>query len=258
MRTEEFISSISGISHGDERFIELKRGLPIGLDSAEEIVLSQKRKKPCTTRGTFVTGVGKEGFILRLMITMSCLYESNEASFLVLSPNAVYSELLRLKNIDVTVPYVRTKTDLDMATQTLRELLLQREFGKGYPHLFIVLDGLEELPECNQNGDLAEYRELLDMFIRREDVDVICGAELMKSIFRGYPGAFVGIGNCLITLRENGKADVTYVGEDASLSLPTPIVYPNTPSISETVIYLNTLNATVGEMEELYVDKGEI
>ena len=247
MRSEEFISSISGMSHDDNRFEELKRGLPLGLDTEGDIVLSQKRKKPVNCRGTFVTGVGKEGFILRLLITMSCLYERDEACFIVLSPNTVYAELLRFKNIDLTVPYVRGKADLDAVMQTLREILLEREYGKGYPHLFIVLDGLEELPECNKGGDLEEYRAFLDLLARREDVDVICGAELMKSIFSGYPGAFMGIGNCLVTIRENGKADVTYAADDASLSLPTPMSYPNEPTVAETVIYLNALSASVGD-----------
>ena len=124
---------------------------------------------------------------------------------------------------------------------TIKELLAQREDGKGYPHLFIVLDGLEELGESDRNSDLEEYRNIFDLFTRREDVDVICGTELMRSIFSGYPGAFVGVGNCLVSLREDGKADVTYVNDDATLSLPIPVHYPNEPSVMETIIYLNAL-----------------
>ena len=124
MRSEEFISSISGMSHDDNRFEEMKKGLPLGLDSEGEVILSQKRKKPVNCRGTFVTGAGKEGFILRLLITASCLYEREEAFFVVLSPNPIYAELLRLKNMDLTVPYVRGKADLDAVAQTLREILL--------------------------------------------------------------------------------------------------------------------------------------
>ena len=241
MRAEELISKVSGLSREDERFEEMKNGLPLGLDSTDGIVLAQKRKRPYTLRNTCVTGVGTSNFIRRFLITVSCLYDKGEACFFIISPKTEYGELLRLKSMDVTVPYIRTKADLDMAVLTIKELLAQREEGEGYPHLFIVLDGLEELEDCNRNGDLEEYRNIFDLFTRREDVDMICGAELMRSIFSGFPGAFVGVGNCLISLREDGRADVTYVNEDASMSLPIPVHYPNEPSVMETVIYLNAL-----------------
>ena len=70
---------------------------------------------------------------------------------------------------------------------------------------------------------------------------MICGTDLMRSIFSGFPGAFVGVGNCLVSLREEGKADVTYVNDDASMSLPIPIHYPSAPLVMETIIYLNAL-----------------
>ena len=244
MRSEEFISSVSGMSKDDDRFEELKKGLPLGQDSAGNIVLAQKREKPLTFRNTCITGNGRSGFIRRFLITVSCLYEKSEACFFVLSPHTEYGDLLRLKSMDITAPYIRLKSDLDMAVETLKELFRQRESGEGYPRLFLVLDGLEELPDCNRNGDLEEYREIFDLLSRREDIDVICGAELMKSIFSGYPGAFVGVGTCLVTIREECKADVTYVGDDASLSLPTPMIYPSEPSVTETVIFLNSLPAS--------------
>ena len=241
MRAEEFISKVSGMSREDERFEELKNGLPLGLDSTDGVVLSQKRKRPYTLRNTCVTGVGRSNFIRRFLITVSCLYEKAEACFFIISPKMEYGELLRLKSMDITVPYIRTKSDLDMAVLTIKELLAQREGNIGYPHLFIVLDGLEELEDCNRNGDLEEYRNIFDLFTRREDVDMICGTELMRSIFSGYPGAFVGVGNCLVSLRETGKADVTYVNDDATMSLPIPVHYPSDPSVMETIIYLNAL-----------------
>ncbi len=241
MRAEDFISTVSGMSREDERFEELKNGLPVGLDATDGVVLSQKRKRPYTLRNTCVTGVGRSNFIRRFLITVSCLYDRSEACFFIISPKTEYGELLRLKSMDVTVPYIRSKSDLDMAVLTIKELLSQRADGVGYPHLFIVLDGLEELEDCNRNGDLEEYREIFELFTRREDIDMVCGAELMRSIFSGYPGAFVGVGNCLVSLREEGKADVTYVNDDASLSLPIPVRYPSEPSVMETIIYLNAL-----------------
>ena len=95
----------------------------------------------------------------------------------------------------------------------------------------------------NIRGDLEEYRDVFELLMRKPDVDIICGADLGKSIFSGYPGAFLGIGNCLVTTRESGKADVTYVNEDSSLTLPMPIVYPNDPTVMESIIYLNALPA---------------
>lgn len=242
MRSDAFISSISALSGEDEKFEELKKGLPLGEDTVGNILISQKREKPLTVRDTCVTGVGRSGFIRRFLLTISCLYEKSEACFFILSPRQDYGDLLRLRNMDVTVPYIRTKSDLNLALDTLKELLRQRDYGKGYPHLFLVLDGLEELPDCNKNGDLEEYRQIFDFFVRRTDVDLICGADLMRSIFSGYPGAFVGVGNCLVTIREEGKADVTYVGDDASLSLPIPMRYPTEPAFMETIIYFNALS----------------
>ena len=145
------------------------------------------------------------------------------------------------------MPFIREKGDVELAVETVKALLAQRENGKGYPHLFLVLDGLEELSACNRNGDFEEYREIFELFNRRKDVDVICGADLMRSIFSGHPGAFVGVGNCLVTIREEGKADVTYVGDDISLSMPVPITYPSEPSVMETVIYLNALPTSGSE-----------
>ena len=75
----------------------------------------------------------------------------------------------------------------------------------------------------------------------RTDVDVICGMDLGRSIFAGCPGTFLGRGNCLVTAREGGKADVTYVNEDTSLTMPLPITYPSDPTVMESIIYLNSL-----------------
>lgn len=243
MRSDEFITSVCGVSEDDARFEELKNGLPLGEDTVGNIVVAQRRKKPLTLRHTCVTGAGKSEFIRRLLLTLSCLYEKSEATFFILSPRTEYGDLLRLRNMDAVVPYIREKSDLDLAIETLKQILYQRNYGKGYPQLFLVLDGLETLPDCNRNGDLEEYRNLFDMLARRTDVDVISGVDLMRSIFSGYPGAFVGVGNCLVTTREEGKADVTYVGNDASLSMPAPMRYPTEPSFTETIIYFNALAA---------------
>lgn len=240
MRTEEFITLLSERSQNGDGYKKLRDGIPLGLDAAGEIVLSQTRERPFI-RHTCVTGVKRTAFIKRLIVALSCLYEKEEANFLVISPRSEYGELLRLRSIDVTVPFVREKTDLVSAKDCVAELVRMYLSGKGHPKLFLVLDGLEELDGCNQNGDLEEYRAFFDLLARRDNVDVITGTELMKSIFSGYPGAFVGVGNCLVTTREEGKADVTYVGDDSSLSQPTAVRVPDSPSVMETIIFLNSL-----------------
>ena len=242
MRAEEFIALLSEQSKDEEGLCRLRAGVPLGVDSIGNVVFSQKREMPFTMRHTCVTGVKRTAFIKRLIVTLSCLYDKPEANFLILSPRTEYGELLRLKNLDVTVPFVSTKADVESAKACVSELLnMYLTGGKGYPKLFLVLDGLEEIEGCNQNGDLEEFRAFFELIARQKNVEVISGTELMKSIFSGYPGAFVGVGNCLVTTREEGKADVTYVSDDSSLSLPTVMSFPDAPSVTETVIFLNSL-----------------
>ena len=250
MRTETFISEISHLAQEKGGFEEVRRGIPIGLDMSGEIVLAQKRTGIVSLRHTCVTGDRRADCIGNLLIILSCLYEKEEANFIILSPNTKYAELLGLKNMDAIVPYVRTKEELLALKAGLRDLLNTYARGQGYPRLFLVVDGLEELPDCNANGELKEYSDLFADFIRRPNVEIISGVDLMKSIYSGCPGAFVGIGNCLITTRKDGKADVTYVGEDTNLSLPILAEVPCEPSLNETVQFLNTLPMSEISMSE--------
>ena len=241
MRSEEFITSLTTFCEEEMQLQRLRLGMPLGMDAADTLVLSQKREKPFMIRHTCVTGVKRTSFIQRVLFTLSCLYEKSEANFCIVSPRKEYGEMLRLLNADITAPFVRQKEDVTACLDCVKELVELRTREKGCPRLILVLDGLEEIEGCNKNGDLEEYRAFFDVVARREDIDVISGAELMRSIFSGYPGAFVGVGNCLVTTIEEGKADVTYVGEDSSLSMPTPIRFPYQPSVTETVIMLNAL-----------------
>ena len=241
MRTEELIKTVSIMANDNEKFEELRKGLPLGKDVSGNVMLAQKRETVLTVRNTCITGSGKTNFIRRFIITISCLYEKDEACFFILSPRVEYGELLRLLSADITVPYIRDKKDLSQAVETLKELAHMRSVGEGYPHLFVILDGLDDLTDCNENGDLAEYREIFDILMRKPNIDLICGIDLARSIFSGYPGAFLGVGNCLVTTREDGKADVTYVSEDSGLTLPAPMHYPSEPSVMESVIFLNSL-----------------
>ena len=241
MRAEEFMTVLIEKCTGEESLCALRAGIPLGIDGLGNTVFSQCTKHDYTVSHTCVTGARRTTFIRRLLLSLSCLYTPDEASFFILSPRVDYGELLRLRAADVTVPYMRSKEDLDEGLRCLRELIALYRQGRGYPRLILVLDGLEELEGCNGNGDLEEYRAVLEALAREKNVDVISGVELMRSIFSGNPGVFVGVGNCLITTREEGKADLTYVKEDSSLSLPVALTYPDSPSITETLIFINAL-----------------
>ena len=253
MRTEEFIQKISQQTEDNARFEEVRRGIPLGENAGGEIVLAQKGAQIYTVRNTCVTGSNKTQYLRRLLISLASLYDAKEACFIVLSPHVEYGELLRLSGCDFTIPYIRKKEDLIPAVKTLKELIFMRENGKGYPHLFLVLDGLETLEEGKTNMDLSEYSGILELFMRMPNVDIICGMDLGRSIFAGCPGTFLGRGNCLVTAREIGKADVTYVNDDTSLTMPMPITYPSEPTVMESIIYLNSILAslTYGKNDEV-------
>ncbi len=237
MKSEEFIASLSALSAEDEKFERLRRDIPLGVDLAGEIAYARQgngRGRLC------VTGENRGEFIRRLLVTLSCLYEEGEVCFFVLTADSAYAELLSMRSMDITLPYMRGKADLESAMQTIEELLRMREYGVGYPRLIVVTDGLEKIEGCNRNGELEEYRSLLELLGRREGVEMIVGVELEKSIFKNYPSAFVGVGNCLVETEEGeGRGQVAYVEEDANLSGRTPLTYPAEPSLAESILFFN-------------------
>lgn len=242
MRSDEYFAFLAEKSLREEERKDLRAAVPLGVDAVNEPVLSQLREHSFTPRHTCVTGMRRTNYIKRLILSLSRLYDKTEANFLILSPRSEYGELLRLQSADITVPFIRSKTDLENALLCVKELLNAFLRGEGYPRLIVVLDGLEEIAGCNANGDFEEYRIFFDLLTRKKNVEIISGAELMNSIFSGNPGVFVGVGNCLVTTREEGKADVTYVDDDSSLSTPTAMSYPDAPSVLETIISLNALS----------------
>ena len=249
MRAEEFIARLTETAQNEKLHSHLCQGVPLGVDAANELVLSQTREHAYTARHTCVTGTRKTQFIRRLISHISALYPKTDANLLILSPYPEYGEALKYKYLDATVPYVRSKADLALAKTCIRELAEEYSRGAGYPTLFLVLDGLEELPECGQT-DLEEYRSFIELVAREKNVHVISGVDLMKSIFSGNPGVFVGVGNCIVTTREEGRADVTYVENDYSLSMPIGMTYPDMPSHLETIIHLNSLPALSKKQEK--------
>ena len=132
MRAEEFISMISKASEYEEKFQQLKSCLPVGVDSVGEIVFGLKTGKPLTVRHIAVTGNNKSNYIRRWLITLSCLYEKSEANFLVLSPRMEYGELIRLRSLDITVPFIKNKNDLESAMACVR-------YTKNLLHLQVLI-----------------------------------------------------------------------------------------------------------------------
>lgn len=177
MNTHEFINAIYHQTEENEKLEEYKKGLPIGKDEEGNILLAQKREKSLMIRNTCVTGLKRTEFIRRLVITLSCLYEKDQACFFVLSPRVEYGELLRLNSVDITVPYLRGKEDLQKCVETLKELLRIRSTGSGHPHCFLILDGLEELSDVCENGELEEYRKIYELLMRKAEMDVITGVD---------------------------------------------------------------------------------
>lgn len=240
MRAEEFISSLSDVSNRNAyRFDQLRSCVPLGMDESGNFAVAHRQENAARYFHTCVTGDGKSDFIARLVVTLACLYERSEATFLVLSPCELYSDLLRLKYADVTVPYVRSAEDVFAALETVRTLTNARRNLKGRPRLVVALDGLDELPDAENDGTLQIYRDFLEAVGGAGEV--VSGADLSKSVYGGYPGAFVGVGNCLVTPKSAGKADVTYVESDSSLTVPREIEYPGSPSLAETVDFFNSI-----------------
>ncbi len=241
MKAEELISSLSEISRTNSyRFERIRNCIPLGKDDAGNVVVAHREENPGRYHHVCVTGAGKTDYIRRLVLTLSCIYDRSEANFLVLSPRVEYAELLRLKNADVTVPYLRTMADYEAALSALGDLIRMRTLHSGYPRLFVVLDGLENLPDVPANGLLSPYQSCFDT-VGASGTEVITGAELLKSIFGGFPGAFVGIGNCLVSVKGEGRADVTYVDTDSSLTCPRGISFPDAPAFGEAIDFFNSL-----------------
>ncbi len=239
MRSDEFIGMLSPIV-AEEGAEAAQRAIPLGIDAAGSVAYALREGSAFLARHVCVTGGGKSKFLKRLLLTLSCLYEKEEACFLVLSPYADYHELLRMNSMALTLPYLRGKADLTQAFEAIKELLRVRQAGK-VPHLYIVMDGVETLPDLEGREALDAERALLDLLARRKDATALTGVDLARSIFSGYPAAFVGAGNCLVATREEGKADVTYAQETGGMSAPTPILYPSEPSVMETVLLFNSI-----------------
>lgn len=249
MYTQTFISSVIQSAKNNDNFEQLRAEIPLGIDMTGNVITAQKYNGAVAWKHICITGNRRVECICNLLITLSCFYEKSEANFIILSPRLKYAELLGLHNMNAIVPYVRNKNDLNDLKVGLRDILYMQMQGKGLPKLFLVLDGFEELSGCDAQ-ELKEYNDILQSLMKVPNTQVISGVNLMKSMYSGCPGAFVGIGNCLVTTREDGKADVTYVGDDTNLSLPVLIDFPCQPSVQETIRIFNGVSLETAEEDE--------
>ena len=239
MRTDEFIKRLSEISKENEsEFERLRTGIPIGEDDAQNVALARGETDLARCHHTCVTGSSRTEFIRRVVFTLSCIYDKSEIAFLIVSPNMAYGELLKLKNADVTVPFIRDGKDLALVLETVKTLARARVTQRFSQRLFVVLDGLEDLPDDTKQGTFEIYRPFLEA-VGTSGVEIITGVELRNSIYAGYPGVFVGVGNALITPDADGNADVTFVALDGSMGLPKKITYPSIPTVRECIEYFN-------------------
>ncbi len=242
MKIKEYIQSlIQIIAHNAEKGEQLKKGIPLGFDEYAKPIVAHEEDCPARYHHICVTGANRSDYIRRLILTLCKLYGQDNVSFLILSPDRAYGELLHVKNADIAVPFINRYADCNQALDTVRELVRIRTSGEevNYPKLFVVLDGLEDtLEEKSERQSFECFKPFFDV-VGSSGVELITGVELEKSIFSSYPGVFVGHGNALVSTDALGKADVTYVGIDSCLSLPLGVSYPEDLSILECIAALN-------------------
>ncbi len=226
MQIEDFITLLSETAVKNEyRFESLRERIPLGVYTGGEIATAHREEKPDRYHFILATGEDRRAFVFSLILCLSCLYDENEVSFLILSPHDEYSALLSLSGVDISIPYMRTKEDFDLAMQTVEALSRMRTLSSSYPRLIVVCDGLEEIEGLPFDDVTEPYTRCLEKVgaIRSE---VIAAADITKSNFCSFPGAVVGIGNCLVSTKGLGKGDITQVGLDSSLGVPRQAEYP--------------------------------
>lgn len=241
MRIQEYMQSLTNLAQTDEeKGVFVAQAIPLGLGELDQTIVAHQEVCPARYHHICVTGEKRGEYIRRLVLSLGKLYGQDKVSFLILSPDKKYGELLHVKDSDITVPFVNRYEDCQSSLDTLRELVRMRAAGEeNYPKLFVVLDGLEDVIENKgEKQSFACFKPFFDV-VGASGVELVTGVDLEKSIFSGYPGAFVGHGNALVSTDVLGKADVTYVGVDSCLSLPISIIYPDDANLSEMIFSLN-------------------
>lgn len=238
MRTEDFLNRIKNERKLDpKRLDDLRARLPLGEYADGEFVLSHLETDSERFQHTCVSGAMRAEFISRLLLTLSDLYSKEEATFMIVSPNFYYGRLMNLTKACILVPMVVDEGDVAAALDTVRKISEDRKGKKSGAKLFLVLDGLELMqPISSERGqeDLACYRPFFEA-VGSSGIEVITGVDLSKTIFAGYPAAFVGLGNCLVVPSVGGEMDVTHVGADGMMTTPKKATYPSLPTLAECI-----------------------
>lgn len=198
--------------------------LPLGLDEQGEVVLSHAQNRQDRYFHTCVTGGKRTRFIMDTVCSLAMAYGEGKATFLILSDKSEYVRLLSLKGADITVPYLRSEQDFQTLTALAERTAKDRKENPAYPRFFLVMDGLDGLQFLKKDDSLSIERALLERVAG--GAEVLSGVDFSDSIFSGFPGAFVGVGNSLVSADGRGIADVTFVNADCSLGCPKPIAYP--------------------------------
>ncbi len=243
MKTETFIQILSDEANRNMvRFESLRNLVPLGVDGDGKIVTAHKEEKKDRYHTVCVSGEMRTDYIKRLAMWLGCIYDKNETCFLVLSPNREYGKLLEFMDADFTVPYVNEKEDVTLAVSAISQYISASGLQGKSKKLVVIADGLETLTKGNSfTGDVSDgYMEILNA-VGKAEVEVIIGMPLEKSRFSGYPGAFIGIGNALLTVEEEGKAFAMHVNPDCSLSVPTQITFPADETLQEIVNFFNQI-----------------
>ena len=245
MRTEDFLTRIRGENRIDpNRVNQLRACLPLGEYSDGEYVLSHREYDIERYHHTCVTGAMRAEFISRMLLTLTGLYTKSEAIFIIVSPNMYYGQLMKLTGADVTVPFVNTPRDVASVLESVCALAEMRKAKPTEAKTFLVLDGLELLEPEDKRAGLDCYRAFFEA-VGTSGIEVITGVDLAKTIFVGYPAAFVGIGNCLVAPSVGGEMDVTYVDIDGTMTLPKKCSYPSMPNLTECIENRNAESKTV-------------
>lgn len=235
MKTEEFIDRIKGERRVDvNRTDELRSAIPLGEYSDGAYVLSHRDGADERYRHTCVTGAMRAEFISRLLLTLTGLYSNTESVFIVVSPNVYYGQFMKLKSVDVTIPFITSERDIPPVLEAVKAIAEMRKAKPSKTKTFLVLDGIETVLPEEERFKLDCYRPFFDA-ATGSGIEIITGVDLSKSVFAGYPSVFVGIGNCLVAPAVGGEMDVTYVEMDGSMSLPKKGEYPSLPTITECI-----------------------
>ncbi len=235
MKTEEFIERIKGESRVFvEKTDELRASIPLGEYSDGAYALSHRDGADERYRHTCVTGAMRAEFISRILLTLTGLYSNSEAVFIVVSPNMYYGQFMKLKSVDVTIPFITTARDIPPVLEAVRAIAEMRKAKPSKTKTFLVLDGIETVLPEEERFKLDCYRPFFDA-ATGSGIEIITGVDLSKSVFAGYPSVFVGIGNCLVAPSVGGEMDVTYVEADGSMSVPKKCEYPSLPTITECI-----------------------